>query len=128
MIEVTTREVDGILFIRDMKILEPDGTYGGVPYHIVQRRNADEECLRFIKAAGLRKAGRLDVQDADMYTEGNISYWRIKTAGFLFRIYWSVVKWLYDNGRIFKQITPGSRFSWSYFTPYCWLSTLKRKH
>lgn len=127
MLEVTVNTVEGVEFIKDVRILEPDGTYLGVPYHSVAY-NTKPEILRMIKATGLRKAGRLEENFiGDMYTEGSVFYWRLIIARALFRTYWAAVKWLYDNARVFKQIPVGSQFSWSYFTPYCWYLNVKAK-
>ena len=126
MLLVTVDTVEGVQFIKDIQVAEPDEIYMGVPVHRVPEEWL--EAIRAIKAMGFRKVGVAEYCfQQDLYTQGRFSFLRAKVTHFLFRVYWAAIKWLYDNARVFKQIPAGSPFSWSYFTPYCWYLSLKRK-
>ncbi len=127
MLEVTVNTVDGVEFVSDVRVLEADEKYMGVPAHHI-REGINPEIMRVVRAMGFRKVGRAAFYfKTDIYVASRFSYYRVIITRALFRCYWSGVKWLYDNARFFKQIPEGSLFSWSYFTPYCWYLKIKAK-
>ena len=59
MIEVTIKQIEGVRFINDIHILEPDETIGGLGVHRIDSRilETNAEFMRAIKAMGLKKVG-----------------------------------------------------------------------
>ena len=129
MIETTEDTIDGITFYKDIKILEPDDTIGGLPVHRISDRviMRDDELMRAIKALGLKRVGR-DIRHwggCELYAQFPSPFIPIKVIQFTLRVYWAVIRWLYDNARVFKQIPVGECFSWRYFTPYVWYKKIR---
>ncbi len=131
MIETTIREVDGVRFYENIKILEPDDTIGGFGVHYIpdRLRLHVPELMRAIKLLGLKKVGRnaAIMGGSDTYAQFPVFYIGVKVAYVLLKIYWGTVRWLYDNARFFKQIPESHPFSWSYFTPYVWYRRLIKR-
>lgn len=128
MIEVSIDEIDGVRFYKNIRVLEADDKVNGVPVHNILRHwSLDGEFIRAIKALGMRKIGIDYYRDADLYVTSNLFAWQFKVNGLALKVYWVVVKWLYNNARFFKMIPPEERFSWRYFTPYCWYRAIKAK-
>ena len=130
MIETTISEVDGVRFYKNIKILEPDDTIGGMGVHYIPDRIAmrDDEFMRAIKAMGLKRVGRnIAIRGgSDAYAQFPVPYIGIKVVQILLRVYWNTIYWLYSNARFFKEIPPSECFSWRYFTPYTWYKKLRR--
>jgi len=126
MIEITIKHVDGIDFIDKVHILEPDKIWHGIGVHMVSMR-VDKQAAGFLNLLGLRKVYFDCNYKAYYYARTPFAYY-VKGAEFLCRIYWVLIRWLYDNARIFKQIPEGELFSWRYFTPYVWYKNLRRKY
>ncbi len=57
MIEITTKNVDGVDFITDVRLLEPDDTVGGLPVHHVVEDRYYKEVVQAVKMMGLRRVG-----------------------------------------------------------------------
>ena len=129
MIEVSVNEIDGVRFLRDIKILEPDKVEHGVGIHFIPLRcnYDDKEVLRAIRLLGLREVGFDLSRRAFEYAEYPMPFYWYKFVEFLLKAYWAVIRWLYDNARVFEQIPPNMQFGWSYFTPYVWYKKLKPK-
>ena len=117
MIEIIEREVEGVRFIVDLKIQEPDFKVGGVGVHRVsQRFIGDSSCNP--ESWGLRKVGYDASWRAFEYAAKG--YLLVKLIRVVNKAYWHTLRFLYDNVRMFKQIPGGEAFSWRYFTPYVW--------
>jgi len=129
MIETTISEVDGVRFYKNVKVLEPDDTVGGLGVHLISWRLIDRapELIQVIKLLGLRKVGEVLPMGADQYAQFPMPYLLIRVVQFTLRTYWATIRWLYDNARFFKQIPPPELFSWRYFTPYVWYRELIKK-
>lgn len=127
MIETTIDEVDGVQFLKDIRILEPDDTVGGMGVYRIDDKTAvwNPEVMRAIKVLGLRRVGRQVEWRANLYAQFPIPFLPIKLVQFALRVYWATIRFLYDNARVFKQIPPNQCFSWTYFTPYVWFRKLK---
>ena len=122
MIEVTSKTIDGVSFIDKVRILEYDGKYLGIPVYHVSLESAKQLPL---KAIGLKKwAYNVDYQ-ADFYTT---RWWFVlaKPTLWLWHLYWTVIRLLYDNARFFKEIPSSQPFSWKYFTPYVWVKKVRK--
>jgi len=129
MIETTIDHVDGVTFYKNIRILEPDDTIGGMGVHLISWRliDQDPELMRAIKVLGLRKVGEDICVRADRYAQFPLPYLLIKLIQFALKIYWHSIRWLYDNARVFKQIPENQCFSWTYFTPYVWYRKILKK-
>ena len=130
MIETTIREVGGVRFYENIRILEPDYKKFGIGLHWISDKllmRGDTEFLRYIKAVGLRQVEHDPSMRACGYALYPMSYWRFKVVEFLFKCYWWSIRWVYDNARFFKQIPAGECFSWRYFTPYIWYKKMRGK-
>ena len=122
MIEVTVDEVDGVKFLKNVCILEPDQIINGVGVHRVYPRDGLDRTLRLL---GLRKVGVDYNYRAYLYVVYPTSYFRFKVTEGLLKVYWRSIRWLYDNARVFKAIPSSQPFSWAYFTPYVWCRACK---
>ena len=122
MIETTVDTIDGVQFLKNVRILEPDDTVSGMGVHFIPDRATryDHELMRAIRILGLRRVGRRVECMADLYAQFPVPFIGIKAVQFALRIYWVSIRWLYDNARVFKQIPENGCFSWKYFTPYTW--------
>lgn len=121
MIEITTSEVDGVRFYKGIRILEPDDRIGGFPIHFIPDVAVrDPELMRAIKVLGLKRVGRDLPSLSELYAQFPRAYIGVKLTQFMLSVYWGVIRWLYDNARVFKEIPPYEHFSWQYFTPYVW--------
>ena len=122
MIEVTTKTLDGVSFLTNAKIVEPREKRNGVYVELVsERMYRNTEMGVILKGFGLRKVGHDLACDYDIYTFHPWGYWQYRVVRYLLRAYWWLIRFLYDNARMFKEIPPSNRFSWSYFTPYVWV-------
>ena len=129
MIETTIRTIEGVQFIENIRILESDDKLHGVPVHRINSRVLEnDELMRTIKAKGLREVGYDCERDEALYAQFPVNFFKAIILNTLFAEYWAIVRWLYDNARVFKQIPPGTMFSWRYFTPYCWCLKLRGKN
>lgn len=121
---------DGGVFIKDLRLLgPPDLTWNGVPaYRVYERRWVGGQLTKVqLASLGLHKVGYDVEYDNGIYVKGWVPSLLARFFGFMtYHVYWSLLRWLYDNGRVFQVITPGERFSWRYFTPYVWGVKLKR--
>ena len=125
MIEVTVKNMEGVTFYSKVRVLEPDFYRNGVGVHRVSR-DTDKELIFALRALGLRKVDYDASYHEDLYVAFPISYLRYKVVEAVFKVYWHVIRWLYDNMRFFKQIPREERFSWRYFTPYCWYRRIRK--
>ncbi len=123
MIEVTIKEVDGVRFYKNIRILEPDTIENGVGVHRIVDRT-DPNLISSIKMLGLRKVGRDPAYRSDLYAQYPMPYYKFKATEFLLKIYWNIVRWLYDNARMFKEIPHSDPFSWKYLTLYVWYRSI----
>lgn len=121
MIEISIKVIDGVNFIDNMKVLEPDSTWEGVPVHRVEGKYRHANDLLFgLRMLGLRKVGFDFSRRADLYTSYPVDWFRAKVNHAFIVIYWAIIRWLYNNARFFKQIPESQPFSWRYFTPFTW--------
>lgn len=129
MIETTIDQVDGVTFYKNIRILEPDTTIGGMGVHYIpwMLTDRDPEFMRAIGVLGMRRVGESVSWRAGEYAQFPLPYLLIKLVQFALRIYWYSIRWLYDNARVFKQIPENQCFSWAYFTPYVWYKKIKKK-
>ncbi|KKN74709.1 hypothetical protein LCGC14_0387510 [marine sediment metagenome] len=130
MIVTTVKEIDGVKFLINIRILEPDDTIGGFPVHYISDRTTyrDTQFMLAVKLMGLKKVARAANigGGSDAYAQFPIPFIGIKVTQFLLRIYWHIIYLLYSNARFFKEIPQGECFSWRYFTPYVWFKKPKR--
>ena len=124
MIETTVDTIDGVQFLKDIRIVEPIEKRHGVPVELVSWRLADNnpEFIRALKLLGLKKIDFDPSYRADVYAKFPISYIRLKITMAALHTYWAIIRWLYNNARVFKQIPENGCFSWRYFTPYTWFN------
>jgi len=129
MVAISINHLEGLNFIADVKIVEPREKKNGVFIEYVKRdiRLKSPELHLILKAFGMRKVGEEYEMDSDIYTFYPWGYAQYKFIHFWLKIHWRIIHWLYDNGRMFKQIPSGEMFSWSYFTPYVWVKNLLTK-
>jgi len=129
MIETTIDQVDGVTFYKNIRILEPDDTVGGMGVHLIPWRVIDQDpnLIRAIRAMGLRRVGEQPNYRVDLYAQFPLPFLSIKLVQFALKIYWHSIHWLYDNACVFKQIPESQCFSWSYFTPYVWYRKITKK-
>tara|TARA_Y100000310_G_scaffold343107_1_gene449231 strand:- start:2835 stop:3221 length:387 start_codon:yes stop_codon:yes gene_type:complete len=128
VIETAIKTVDGVDFITNIRILEADDTIGGFSVHRISdcviRREA--HIMQAIKAMGFKRVGRDMRYRSDLYAQFPIPYIQIKIMQFVLRVYWNALWWLYDNARMFKEVSPTEAFSWKYFTPYVWYKKVRK--
>ena len=131
MIETTISEVEGVRFYKNIRILGPDDTVGGMGVHIIPDRVMvrDPELMRAIRVLGLKRVGRdmCRAGGSELYAQFPMPYFAIKVVQFALKIYWATIRWLYDNARVFKQIPESECFSWKYFTLYVWYRGITKK-
>lgn len=128
MIVTTVEEVDGVRFIASVRIIEPREKRNGVCVELVSRMISDDTGIgAILKGFGMKNVGRDLYQDVDIYAFYPWGYCQYKIAQYLFKAYWWLIRFLYDNARLFKEIPPGEMFSWRYLTPYRWMVSLARK-
>jgi len=129
MIEATVDIVEGVRFIKSIRILKSDTKRHGVSVHLISYELEREEpdFIKKIKLMGLRKVGYDDSLKASEYAEYPMNFLRYHISKGLLGCYWAIVSWLYDNARVFKQIPISEPFSWSYFTPYVWYKDLRNR-
>ena len=129
MIEVAVSEIEGVQFYTNIKILEPDEWIAGMGIHRIHNKvvRGESQFMRAIKVLGLRRVGEQPEYKAGIYAQFPLPYIPIKVIQSWLKIYWWVIRFLYDNARIFQQIPPMYPFSWAYFTPYTWYKRIFRK-
>jgi hypothetical protein len=126
MIETTVKEVDGVRFLDDLRVLEPDERRNGVGVHLI-RWDMSGEALAALRLLGLRKVGDDPRWRADLYVEYPLPYCWYKVVSTGLRAYWWAVRFLYDNARFFQRIPENEVFSWRYFTPYVWWRKIRKR-
>jgi len=119
MIELTTDSIDGINFIKDFRLVEPFERENGVVIERITQNNK-RTMLPILRALGLREVGFDHLYRCYIYAHYPLPFFWYKAVKFSLKAYWRVIRFLYDNGRIFKQIPASEPFSWRYFTPYTW--------
>lgn len=129
MIEVSINEVEGVRFIKNIRILDPDDTVAGMGVHRISLKLAMQspELMKALKLLGLKKVGTDYPYRAYLYSQFPMPYLGIKIVQFGLVIYWATVRWLYKNARIFQEIPPNCPFSWTSFTPYVWYRGIRKK-
>ena len=127
MIETTEAVNDeGVRFISSVKFAEPYDYENGVRVEKISKRLLDQvpETALLLNSLGLRKVGKDLWFDAYVYASYPLGYIQYKIVRHILMGYWWLMRFLYNNARMFKQIPSGGCFSWRYFTPYTWF---KRK-
>lgn len=120
MIETTIREVEGVKFLETVKIVSWE-TRKGIPVQEV-----DAEVIGETWWEGIRKMLMLEEVEYDfsrktyIYAQRPVNDITYKVVEFIGRFYWKLMRFLYDECRVFKGIPAGEMFSWRYFTPYVW--------
>lgn len=130
MIETTEAVNDeGIRFLGKIRFCEPYDYENGVRVEKVTRRFLEQspELSHILRTLGLRKVGFDFCYDANVYAHYPMGYVQYKVTHHLFTGYWWLVRFLYNNARIFQQIPPAECFSWRYFAPYVWIKKLGNK-
>ena len=126
MIEVTVHDREGVKFY-EYCLIEPFRRENGVIVeHIRASLMGRPHIQQMITDLGLVYVGHDVVTDSEIYTLSELALRFYRTRERLFRVYWSAIRFLYYNARMFQQVPEGERFSWRYFTPYAWLRALKR--
>ena len=136
MIEVQVEHREGLNFIVDLRIVKPVEILKGVHIERISNDIIEDsgELNLILKALGMRFLGRDDVSDTHIYAFYPWGYWQYRLVHSLCVFYWKCIRWLYYNARFFQQIPSHERFSWRYFTPYCWylsflvLAKFRKKH
>ena len=123
MITISVDYVEGVRFISDVKLEDKGERLNGVPVHYVDKRIENEPSFKeFASTLRLKR-----VEDNPQYmgpggtyvtSPRNVVFYRL--FKFILKIYWTSLRWSYDNVRLFKAIPHGEMFSWKYFTPYTW--------
>ena len=128
MIESTIETIDGVHFLKDARFVEPYEYENGVRVERITQRLLDRspETEGLLLIMGMRKVGVDPCFDADIYARYPMGYFIYRTIHHLLKGYWWVLRFLYNNARIFQQIQAGECFSWRYFTPYVWIRKLQR--
>ena len=130
MIETTEAINDeGVRFISKIRFVEPYEYENGVRVEKVERRQIEQEpeAALLLNSLGLKRVGFDDCWDAYIYALYPIGYVQYKVVQHILTGYYWLVKFLYNNARMFQQIPVGTQFSWKYFTPYAWLRRLYGK-
>lgn len=129
MLQMSVKYLEGLNFHWDIKIVEPREKQNGVYVEFIDRnllRQSPELAVIF-KAIGLHKVDEHFESFTDVYAWGRWGKLRFSLIRLLILAYWRTLYFLYDNGRVFKEIPPGQCFSWRYFTPYTWLRFITSK-
>jgi len=128
---ITTEAIndEGVSFISKVEFVEPYEYENGVRVEKVDRRQIEgvPETVLLLNSLGLKRVGFDYSWDAYVYTPYPIGYIQYKIAQHILTGYFWLVKFLYNNARMFQQIPVGTQFSWKYFTPYAWLRRLYGK-
>lgn len=120
-IEVTTDTVEGVSFIRDVRLVPPFERMNGITVELVRASLLLHPQVReALKAVGLKEVGYAEHQGAVIYAHSTPSFLLYHIVYCFNKSHWAIVKWLYNNARMFQQIPEGEAFSWRYFTPFCW--------
>jgi len=130
MIETTEAINDeGVRFTSKVEFVEPYEYENGVHIEYVSIRQIERvpETAILLNSLGLRKVGIAPYLDAYIYAPYPLGYIQYKIAQHILTGYFWLVKFLYNNARMFQQIPVGTQFSWKYFTPYAWLRRLYGK-
>jgi hypothetical protein len=129
MIETTIKQVDGLNFVIDVKLVPPFEYRNGVRVELVSSRMSVEapEFKLILTALGFELVDFDGCTNSYIYAQLPYRFIQYKVARFLLRFYWWSIRSLYDNARMFKQIPQGERFSWRYFTLYVWFSIIRSK-
>ncbi len=120
MIEVTAKYVDGVNFIDKVKIISWERRHG------IPVQQVDYKVLKEPLVKSILKSLMLEEVDYDpccritYFAQRPVNDYVFKLIKWSFSVYWYLVRWLYNNARMFKQIPSGEMFSWRYFTPYTW--------
>ena len=118
MIEITIKYIDGVQFLDTFKIVSWEKV-DGVNAQLVSRKLINQSYTNhIIRTLGLVKVGYDASMRADIFVK---KYGLSRLYLKLSKVYWRLVRFMYDNCRLFKQIPLGSEFSWRYFTPYTWI-------
>ena len=129
MIEETVAVNDeGVMFLSKLRFIKPFDYENGVRVEKINGR-----LLRqvpgykiMLNMLGLRKVGVDPYLDADTYALYPWGYIQYKAVQHILTGYWWLMRFLYNNARMFQQIPTGTCFSWRYFTPYVWINDLRK--
>jgi len=123
MLEISVRYLEGLNFHMDIKVIEPREKLNGVYVEYLDNRtlHSSPEMPLILKAIGMKRAGYCLERDTEIWAWQPWGYIQYRLIHWFIKTYWWLLRWLYDNARMFKQIPPGTMFSWKYFTPYTWL-------
>lgn len=125
MIEVTAKEVDGVRFIDKIKIVSWEKR-NGLPVQLVDDRTWREpEVKRMLKMLMLEEVDFDFCCRIHIYAQRPVNDICYKVILLGIHLYWKTIRFIYDNGRVFKQIPEEQMFSWRYFTPYVWYRRIK---
>ena len=129
MIESTIETIDGVHFLKDARFVEPYEYENGVRVERITQRLLDRspETEGLLLIMGMRKVGFDYPYAAAIYAHYPMGYFIYRTIHHLLKGYWWVLRFLYNNARLFQQIPPAECFSWRYFTPYVWFRAIRNK-
>jgi len=129
MILTEVRQEEGLNFTIDVKLVPPfEYRYGARIERVDEKLLANSPEFKLILTAlGFKKVGLDEDSPCYIYVQKPFRYIQYQIGRFMVLGYLRAVRWLYYNARIFQQIPPGYRFSWSYFTPFVWAKKLKAK-
>lgn len=119
---------EGVRFITSMKFVEPYDYENGVHVEKISRRLLAQapEISLLLNGMGLRRVGTDPCLDAVVYAEYPLGCIQYKIASHVLIGYWWLMRFFYNNARMFQQIPPAQYFSWRYFTLYVWVRKLVR--
>jgi len=128
MIEITVKYVDGVRFVDSWKVVEPIEVRHGVQIERVSRQllEASPGAESFLKMIGLKRVEVEPWTDVYIYAFYPMSWLWLEFIRRASCVYWRILRWLYNNARMFKQIPEGEMFSWRYSTPYTWLKRIHK--
>lgn len=129
MIEMTeSTNAEGVRFLSRVRFTEPYDYENGVRVEKVSKRTIEQapETTMILNGLGLKKVGFDYHWDAYVYAGYPLGYTQYKIARHVLTGYWWLMRFLYNNARIFQQIPSGTPFSWKYFTPYVWVKKARK--
>lgn len=126
MIEISTKTVDGAVFISGLKLCEPDTRIGGIGVHYIPEHYLTTELLVALRLLGLKRVGSEPefLSDCYLYTRGSLPRMVVRSTRLALKFYWMVIRFVYYNCCVFQRIPECQPFSWRYFTLYIWYRRL----
>jgi len=117
---------EGVRFMTDIQLVKPYEYRNGVMVELLScSRLKDAPDIELsLRRLGFKRVGFDPDFDAYQYVRYPFGYIRYKIVSKLMKGYWWLMRFLYNNARMFQEVPRGERFSWRYFTPYVWMRKL----